>query len=80
MYPTKQTKLLFKVALFQRHYKPDKSNCVECEADNTVICSKREQLSVCEHYVLTIASCEINILPQRNKSSYLEIVYNTLAI
>jgi hypothetical protein len=59
MHPTKQTKLLFEVTLLQRHHEPYKSYDVECEAYDTMICGKWEQLSICKNYVLIVGSCKI---------------------
>ena len=52
MYPAKQAKLLFEVTLLQRHHKTHEANCVECKADDPMVCGEREEVCVCKDDML----------------------------
>jgi hypothetical protein len=65
MDPTEQAKLLLQVTLLQRHDKADKANCIQSEAEYSVVSRKGQELSICEHDVLEFT--DVNIL--RNKQT-----------
>lgn len=52
MNPAEETELLLQVAFLQGHDKAHKSNNVQREADNTVICGKGQEVGVCKDNVL----------------------------
>ena len=52
MHPTEKSELLFEITLLQRRHKPDKSDGVKCEADNSVICCEGMELGIREYDML----------------------------
>lgn len=52
MHPAEQAKLLFEMTLLQRHDKPHETDCVECKADDPMVCGEREEVRLCKDHML----------------------------
>jgi hypothetical protein len=78
VHPTEKAKLLFEIAFLQRHHKANKSDRIQCEADDAVICGEGKQLCIREDNVLS--SKVRSSRPCEGDLNHLEIVDDALAI
>jgi hypothetical protein len=58
MNPAEEAKLLLKISFLKRHNKAHESNSIERKADNTMVGSEWQHLTVCENDMLEIRTCQ----------------------
>ena len=62
MHPAEEAELLLVVAFLEGHDEAHEADCVQREADDTVICRKRQEVRVREHDMLEICQSAARVV------------------